>query len=95
VYAAGADVLAQAVNFTEFFRNESCGKCVPCRLGSQKLAEIGGRLAAGLPPVERDAARADVLDLANALALTSICGLGVVAANPLTTALELFPDKVS
>jgi formate dehydrogenase beta subunit len=94
VYAAGTDLLAQAVNFTEFFRNESCGKCVPCRLGSQKLVEIGGRLAAGLPPAERDAARADVLDLANALALTSICGLGVVAPNPLTTALELFPDKV-
>jgi NADH:ubiquinone oxidoreductase subunit F (NADH-binding)/NADH:ubiquinone oxidoreductase subunit E len=92
-YAAGTDVLAQAVNFTEFFRNESCGKCVPCRLGSQKLVEIGSRLAAGLSPAEREAARADVLELANALALTSICGLGVVAPNPLTTALELFPNE--
>ena len=30
----------QAVNCTEFYRNESCGKCVPCRIGSQKLAQM-------------------------------------------------------
>ena len=44
VYAEGTDILDQAVNFTEFYRNESCGKCIPCRLGSQKLVQIGTEL---------------------------------------------------
>ena len=40
-YAEGADMLGQAVSATEFFRNESCGKCVPCRIGSEKFATVG------------------------------------------------------
>jgi formate dehydrogenase beta subunit len=90
VYAAGTDVLDMALNFTEFFRNESCGKCVPCRLGSQKLVEIGSRLAGGISAAGRQAAATNVFDLAYTLTITSICGLGVVAPNPLTTALEWF-----
>jgi formate dehydrogenase beta subunit len=90
VYGPGTDVLDQALNFTRFFRNESCGKCVPCRIGSQKLVEIGTRLARGASATEREAAGAAVFDLAYTLGLTSICGLGVVAPNPLTTALEWF-----
>ena len=90
VYGSGVNVLDQALNFTRFFRNESCGKCVPCRIGSQKLVEIGTRLAGGLSPIEREDATADVFDLAYTLGITSICGLGVVAPNPLATALEWF-----
>lgn len=90
VYAAGTPILEQAVNFTEFFRNESCGKCVPCRLGSQKLVELGTGLLTG--KADRSAVAADVFDLAYTLSLTSICGLGVVAPNPLATALDLFPE---
>ena len=40
-------VVAAAARSLEFFRDESCGKCVPCRLGSQKLAALGNNLAAG------------------------------------------------
>jgi formate dehydrogenase beta subunit len=90
VYDSSVNVMDQALNFTRFFRNESCGKCVPCRIGSQKLVEIGTRLAGGLSPIEREDATADVFDLAYTLGLTSICGLGVVAPNPLTTVLEWF-----
>lgn len=89
VYADGTNIVEQSVNFTEFFRNESCGKCVPCRLGSQKLVDLGTDLLAG--PAKRDAIAKDVFDIAYALSLTSICGLGVVAANPLATTLEFFP----
>jgi NADH:ubiquinone oxidoreductase subunit F (NADH-binding) len=95
VYADGANILDQAINFTRFFRNESCGKCVPCRLGSQKLVEIGTRLAGKLSPAEREQAAQDVFDLAYTLGITSICGLGVVAPNPLSTALELFGRPTS
>ena len=47
-------MLDMALNSTQFFRNESCGKCVPCRVGSQKLVEMltawteGGGLSSDL-----------------------------------------------
>ena len=50
VIAEGTDLLAAATNVLRFFRNESCGKCVPCRVGSTKahaiLAELVRRVAA-------------------------------------------------
>ncbi|HEV3386692.1 MAG TPA: NAD(P)H-dependent oxidoreductase subunit E [Gemmata sp.] len=97
VYAEGRDALDIAVNFTEFYRNESCGKCVPCRLGSQKLVQIGSGLLglreAGTPPVGEDAKglQADVKELTKVLQLTSICGLGYVAPIPLATTIAYFP----
>lgn len=83
----GADVIDLAIGATRFFRNESCGKCVPCRIGSQKLVEIGERIAAG---ASRSGDAALVADLARTLELTSICGLGQSAAKPLESALRHF-----
>ena len=40
VLAEGTDLLAAATNVLRFFRNESCGKCVPCRVGSTKAHQI-------------------------------------------------------
>lgn len=40
VYGDKVNLMEAALNCTEFFRNESCGKCVPCRMGSQKIVEI-------------------------------------------------------
>jgi NADH:ubiquinone oxidoreductase subunit F (NADH-binding) len=95
VYAEGTDILDQVVNFTEFYRNESCGKCIPCRLGSQKLVQIGtellGHRTAG---TKADGADTDVKEITKTLQLTSICGLGYVAPIPLATALAYFPDDV-
>src|ERR1700758_5753279 len=39
VVAEGTDMLALATNVVQFFRNESCGKCVPCRLGTQQAVD--------------------------------------------------------
>jgi NADH:ubiquinone oxidoreductase subunit F (NADH-binding)/NADH:ubiquinone oxidoreductase subunit E len=97
VYAqsAGLSILDQALNATQFFRNESCGKCVPCRIGSQKLVEIAERIAAAPPGVEQLAReQATVDDLLRTLELTSICGLGMSAAKPLATALGSFGQDV-
>jgi NADH:ubiquinone oxidoreductase subunit F (NADH-binding) len=100
VYAGDVDILDQAVNFTEFYRNESCGKCVPCRLGSQKLVQIGtdllARRAAGKPlnGQETEELAKDVKDLTRTLQLTSICGLGYVAPIPLATALTYFAPEL-
>lgn len=91
VYAAGTDMLSQAVNAAEFFRNESCGKCVPCRIGSQKLAQIGTdfvkRSKGENVQIEPDE---DIFELDSVMQLTSICGLGVVAGKPLTTWMDYF-----
>jgi NADH:ubiquinone oxidoreductase subunit F (NADH-binding)/NADH:ubiquinone oxidoreductase subunit E len=86
VIAEGADLLALAANVTRFFRNESCGKCVPCRVGSQRAVELLDGVLAGTTP--RTAL--DVLpDLGETLALTSICGLGQVAVAPALSVLKL------
>ncbi|HET6574311.1 MAG TPA: NAD(P)H-dependent oxidoreductase subunit E [Fimbriiglobus sp.] len=95
VYADGADLTAAAANATEFFRNESCGKCVPCRTGSQKLAEVGLGLLRDRPtPDELERLQTAVRELDRALEVTSICGLGQVAAKPLATLLRYFLDEV-
>ena len=93
VFAKGADLASLAANATEFFRNESCGKCVPCRVGSQKLVEIGLRVrkSKGKPrPDELSADRAATRDLDRAMEQTSICGLGQVVSKPLLTLFQYF-----
>jgi NADH:ubiquinone oxidoreductase subunit F (NADH-binding)/NADH:ubiquinone oxidoreductase subunit E len=100
VYAGDVDLLDQAVNFTEFYRNESCGKCVPCRLGSQKLVQIGQTLLdrrdSGKPlaGAAAEAIAKDVKEITKTLQLTSICGLGYVAPIPLATAIAYFADQL-
>lgn len=93
VFAKGANLPSLAANATEFFRNESCGKCVPCRVGSQKLVEIGIRVrdSRGKPrPDELSADRSATRDLDRALEQTSICGLGQVVSKPLLTLFQYF-----
>ena len=87
VIAEGTDLLAAAVNVLRFFRDESCGKCVPCRVGSAKahiileklLAEGGGAAAVD----------GDIPALAEVMRRTSICGLGQVALGPVESVLRL------
>ena len=91
VYGDRADMVDQALNCVEFYRNESCGKCVPCRMGSQKLVEMLVSLAG-----EGACAREELAvigELADAMAITSICGLGQVAANPITSVSEVLPRR--
>jgi NADH:ubiquinone oxidoreductase subunit F (NADH-binding)/NADH:ubiquinone oxidoreductase subunit E len=105
VFADGADVLNLAVNFTRFFRNESCGKCVPCRIGSQKLYQIGVDLLSrrgsltqadvfGSGKDDPACVKADVKLLGDVLQPTSICGLGYVAPIPLGSVLAYFPSDI-
>ncbi len=87
VLAEGTDVLAAATNTLRFFRNESCGKCVPCRVGSHKAHEI---LTAALADGGLDDAGEDiVLELERTVRKTSICGLGQVALGPVASVLGL------
>lgn len=90
VFGDRADMVAIAQNATEFFRNESCGKCVPCRLGTQRLVELLATIRQeGFDPSKCQ----EVDELASTLAATSLCGLGQVAANPILTVLRSFPTE--
>ena len=79
------DLLEVAANITRFFRNESCGKCVPCRLGTEMAVRILD-LSNGseyCKKVELANAGELLTELEETLRLTSICGLGQVALTPL------------
>ncbi len=79
------NLLASATNVLRFFRNESCGKCVPCRVGSHKAHRI---LTAALERGDGADAVDDRIDkLEETLRLTSICGLGQVALGPVMSVL--------
>ena len=91
VCAEGRCMLDMALNAVKFFRNESCGKCVPCRIGSQKMVDILAGWTRG------KGSAADMLlidDLTEALKLTSICGLGQFAHSPLSSVLLHFRDEI-
>jgi NADH:ubiquinone oxidoreductase subunit F (NADH-binding) len=93
VYGTGCDLLAEALACSQFFRNESCGKCVPCRLGSQKITEMGEHLVEGkTSPGAYTQLCETALQLGQVMTATSICGLGQVAANPVLSVLRHFPD---
>jgi len=84
-------MLDMALNSTQFFRNESCGKCVPCRVGSQKLVEM----LTGWTEGKGSAADVALIDeLSAALRLTSICGLGQVVPAPIASVLKHFRAEV-
>ena len=87
VMAEGTDVLGAAVNVLRFFRNESCGKCVPCRVGSSKAhSMLSDVLARGGGPADVDAR---IGELEVVMRRTSICGLGQVALGPVASVLRL------
>jgi NADH:ubiquinone oxidoreductase subunit F (NADH-binding) len=87
VCAEGTDLLAAATNVLRFFRNESCGKCVPCRVGTQKAHRIlRDVLDAGGTSADVDER---IPALEETLRLTSICGLGQVALGPVMSVLRL------
>ena len=96
IYGEGTDVLSEAVANSDFYRRESCGKCVPCRIGSTKITEMGQRMQRGeVQPEELATLQSTTLELATVMQATSICGLGQVAANPLQTFLKFFPEQAA
>jgi len=73
--------------FTEFVQSESCGKCVPCRIGTKRMLEILTRICSG------EGADGDVDRLARlggTVQATSLCGLGQTAPNPVLSTIRYF-----
>jgi NADH-quinone oxidoreductase subunit F len=92
-------VFDEAVNLHEimymlsrFFAHESCGKCYPCQLGTQRQMEILERITYHGGPQAGD--RADLLDMGLAMTETSLCGLGQTAATAILSAIALWPELV-
>lgn len=76
--------------FMNFTQNESCGKCVPCREGTKRMLEILERIVAG------NGQKGDVellLDLADTISSTALCGLGKTAAMPVVSTIKNFRDE--
>jgi NADH:ubiquinone oxidoreductase subunit F (NADH-binding) len=88
-------MLDMALNAVRFYRNESCGKCVPCRVGSQKMVDLLTRWSQGSVPEAQYRADLGLLDeLSHAMAQASICGLGQIVPAPIQSVLKHFRAEV-
>lgn len=76
--------------FMEFTQDESCGKCVPCRVGTHRLLEILEKICAG-EGEEGDIAELE--ELSDQIKKNSLCGLGQGAPNPVVSTLTHFMDE--
>jgi NADH:ubiquinone oxidoreductase subunit F (NADH-binding)/(2Fe-2S) ferredoxin/NAD-dependent dihydropyrimidine dehydrogenase PreA subunit len=76
--------------FLNFTREESCGKCVPCRVGTKRMLEILTRITEGKGEMED----LEIMkDLASMIKDASLCGLGQTAPNPVLTTLNYFYEE--
>jgi len=71
----------------EFFRDESCGQCVPCRVGTVRQEELLARLQAGRALGSREQELALVKEIGQAMRDASICGLGQTASSAVESML--------
>jgi NADH-quinone oxidoreductase subunit F len=90
VFDETVDVPDLLVRIARFFRDESCGQCVPCRVGTVRQEELLARLAAGAPRGSREEEIALLNDIAQAMRDASICGLGQTASAAIQSAIRTF-----
>ena len=76
--------------FLEFVQEESCGKCVPCRVGTKRMLEILNRICEGRGE-EADVER--LIELGEMVKDTSLCGLGQTASNPVLSTIRHFGQE--
>lgn len=77
---------ALALNAMQFFKDESCGQCTPCRVGSAKAVQL----------MQQDQWNTVLMgSLATTMQEASICGLGQAAPNPMQCVIRYFPEEVS
>ena len=92
VFDDRASPVQVAARLSRYNAAESCGKCTPCREGTPRIAEALDRLAAGEP---RGSDLQDLQDLAEIVGAASLCGLGQMAGNPVTSLLHFYGDTLS
>jgi formate dehydrogenase len=74
-----------ALNLLEFFADESCGQCTPCRVGTEKAVGLMKKPRWDKPLLD---------DLSQAMTDASICGLGQAAPNPIACVFKYFPEEL-
>jgi NADH:ubiquinone oxidoreductase subunit F (NADH-binding) len=89
VFNQSRDVIDVVYRTMEFLVEESCGKCTPCRQGTEVMVEIMERFHHG---EGRPKDVKDLEDLSATMMLTSLCGLGQAAPNAITDSLQYFRD---
>lgn len=91
IFNKNRDMLHVLKNFMEFFVEESCGQCTPCRIGNEKLLE-------GVEMIERNEYTFDYIkklkELGVTMQIASKCGLGQSSPNSFITILENFNDEI-
>jgi NADH-quinone oxidoreductase subunit F len=83
-----ADMVGTLRRIAQFFRDESCGQCVPCRVGTVRQEELLARLASAAPRGDRDTELALLREIGQAMRDASICGLGQTASSAIESALR-------
>jgi NADH-quinone oxidoreductase subunit F len=93
VFDETADLRVVLAELARFFAHESCGKCYPCQLGTQRQLEllVAASQNGGLPRADREA----LLDVGQAMTLTSLCGLGQTAASAVISAAARWPELLA
>jgi len=93
VFDETADMRRLLYKLGHFFAHESCGKCFPCQIGTQRQMEILERIAHDGRVLPSD--RQTLLDVGFTMTQTSLCGLGQTAASAVLSAINLWPELVS
>jgi NADH-quinone oxidoreductase subunit F len=88
VYDDRDDLDGALLRIAAFFRDESCGQCVPCRVGTQRQEELLARLRAGRLQGDRAGEMALLDAIAQAMRDASICGLGQTASGAIQSAIR-------
>jgi NADH-quinone oxidoreductase subunit F len=83
-----ADMVGTLRRIAQFFRDESCGQCVPCRVGTVRQEELLARLAAAQPRGDRATELGLLAEIGRAMRDASICGLGQTASSAIESAVR-------
>jgi NADH-quinone oxidoreductase subunit F len=90
VFDDSADLRQALYQLGHFFAHESCGKCFPCQIGTQRQMEILQNVAKNGGGVNTD--KQKLIDIGFAMTETSLCGLGQTAASAVLSALDRWPE---
>ncbi len=93
VFDETADLRQHLYELARFFAHESCGKCFPCQLGTQRQMEIVQAIVknGSSQPTDKQA----LLDVGFTMTETSLCGLGQTASSAIVSAIRLWPELVA
>ncbi|MDF1658460.1 MAG: NADH-ubiquinone oxidoreductase-F iron-sulfur binding region domain-containing protein [Verrucomicrobiales bacterium] len=91
VFDDSRNMVDAAHDAMEFYAHESCGKCFPCRIGTQRMTE---RLNGSSPKLSQEEWIAEINDIGDTMKSTSACGLGMAAPHVTESLMRYFPEQV-